>query len=130
MLWMQTGINTFVVTVSEKVTISNPYFLLRIVHDQTHQEFVCLVADTSAYPSRYNRFQVLQGAAPVPLSGEVYVTESGLFHYYIYEQTSSSNLDYTATQGLLEVGKLTFTATLTSDTTYTGYPTTSTVYQG
>lgn len=130
MLWMQTGINTFVVTVSEKVTITNPYYLLRIVHDQTNQEFVCLVADSSAYTDRYNRFQVLQGSSPDPLSGEVYVTESGLFHYYIYEQTSSSNLDYTATQGLLEVGKLTFTATLTSDTTYTGYPTTSTVYQG
>lgn len=130
MLWMQTGINTFVVTVSEKVTITNPYFLLRIVHDQTHQEFVCIVADSSAYPSRYNRFQVLQGSGPDPLSGEIYVTESGLFHYYIYEQTSSSNLDYTQTQGLLEVGKLTFTASYTSDTTYTGYPTTSTVYQG
>ena len=127
---MQTGINTFVVTVSEKVTISNPYFLLRIVHDQTNQEFVCLVADSSLYTSRYNRFQVLQGASPDPLSGDINVTESGLFHYYIYQQRSSTNLDYTATQGLLEVGKLTFTATLTSDTTYTGYPTTSTVYQG
>lgn len=130
MLWMQTGINTFIVTVSEKVTISNPYFLLRIVHDQTHQEFICLVADSSAYTDRYNRFQVLQGAAPDPLDGEINITESGLFHYYIYEQTSSSNLDYTLTQGLLEVGKLTFTATYTSDNTYTGYPTTSTVYQG
>ena len=127
---MQTGINTFVVTVSEKVTITNPYYLLRIVHDQTHNEFVCIVADSSSETERYNRFQVLQGASPDPLSGEINITESGLFHYYIYQQTSSTNLDYTATQGILEVGKLTFALTPTTDNTYTGYPTTSNVYQG
>jgi len=130
MLWFQSGINTLVVTVSEKVTISNPYYLLRIVHDQTNNEFACLVSDSSTETERYNRFQVLQGASPDPLDGEINITESGLFHYYIYEQTSSTNLDYTATQGLLEVGKLTFALTVTADTDYTGYPTTSTVYQG
>jgi len=130
MLWMQSGINTFIVTISEKVTITNPYFLLRIVHDQTNQEFSCIVPDSSTETERYNRLQVTQMTSPDNTDAEINVTESGLFHYYIYEQTSSTNLDYTATQGLLEVGKLTYPLPSVSTTTYTGYPTTSTVYQG
>jgi hypothetical protein len=130
MLWMQSGINTFVVTVTEKVTIANPYYLLRIVHDQTNNEFVCIAPDSSTETERYNRFQVLQVTTPDNTDAEINVTESGLFHYYIYQQTSSTNLDYTLTQGLLEVGKLTFVLTPATDTDYTGYPTTSNVYQG
>lgn len=130
MLWFKSGINTLVVTVTEKVTISNPYYLLRIVHDQTNNEFACIVADTSTETERCNRFQVLQGSSPDPLDGEINITESGLFHYYIYEQSSSTNLNYLNAVGLLEVGKLTFPLSVTADTDYTGYPATSTVYQG
>ena len=130
MLWMESGINTFTVTVTEKVTIANPYYLLRIVHDQTNNEFSCIVADSSDYTERYNRFQVIQMTSPDNLDGEINVTESGLFHYYIYEQSSSTNLNYANAIGLLEVGKLTFPLTVAADTEYTGYPSTSNVYQG
>ena len=127
---MQSGINTFVVTVTENVTITNPYYLLRIVHDQTKKEFVCLVVDTSDYPARYNRFQVTQQSSPDPLDAEINVTESGLFHYYIYEQSSPTNLNYTNAAGLLEVGKLTYPLTAASTATYTGYSVENNVYEG
>lgn len=130
MLWMQSGINTFIVTVSEKVTISNPYYLIRIVHDQTNNEFSCIAPDTSDYTSRYNRFQITQMTTPDNTDAEINVDESGLFHYYIYEQSSSTNLNYLNATGLLEVGKLTFTATTITDNEYEGYPATSNVYQG
>lgn len=127
---MEAGLNTFVVTVTENVTITNPYYLLRIVHDQTKKEFACLVVDSSVYPARYNRFEVTQQTSPDPLQAEINVTETGTFHYYIYEQSSPTNLNYTNAAGLLEVGKLTFPRAAQTNTTYTGYSVENTVYEG
>jgi len=91
--------NKVVVTVTEKVTLAIPYFLFRFVSDATNVEYTFLMANTSLYKDRYDEFSLIEGTT-------VTLNPNGFYHYYIYEQASAINLDYTLAGALLEVGKV------------------------
>jgi hypothetical protein len=106
MIWIIQGeANIIAVTLTEKCTLENPEFLFRLVNDETHKEYTFIAEDTSGYIARYNRFTITETADPDLLNGEVYLPDTGFYHYYIYEQSSSTNLDYTLAVGLVETGK-------------------------
>ena len=71
-------------------------------------EVAFIAADISAYPTRYNKFTIVETAGPqTPTSGIIELSPAGYWHYEVYEQTSTSNLDYTqALPNQLEIGKL------------------------
>ena len=110
-------------TLSERVTLTSPYFLLRLICDTTKTETSCIISDVSPYTYRYNKFLITEKANPTRINGEVYLPTIGGYTYEVYEQLSSTNLDYTLCDnttpieiGVLKVYPLSSTAT----TIYTG----------
>lgn len=88
------------VTLTEKVTISNPYYLFAFTHRLTNQLTTVILTDISTHPERYNQFAVVEGST-INL-------DAGEFEYVIYAQTSSTNLipalaDEEVESGILKV---------------------------
>ncbi len=116
--------NTLIMTLTEKSTLSNPYYLMRLTNDTTRQQKVFLMAgDLSSYTYRYNQFTLTESANEILTSGTVELKPTGFWSYEIFEQASSSNLDPLQTGALVEQGKVKVVGT---DTIYTEHPITLT----
>lgn len=100
------GQNNFLIfTLSEKVTLTNPYYLFSFKHQVLMSSVNFIASDVSGFPTRYNKFLITETTGTVNLtSGVVSLPETGFYEYAIYEQTSSSNLDISNVTGLLEIG--------------------------
>ena len=87
-------------TLWEKKTLSNPNYLFRFIQRTTNDEvrFVVLTtSDTSTAKDRYNRFSfVVNTLFPSAVVGE--------YHYFIYEQASTSNTNPSAAGKMIESG--------------------------
>jgi len=80
-------------------TLTSPNYLFRFVQRTTNEEITFVKTssdDTSAYPDRYRKFSFDVNQLFCGMIGEYY--------FYVYEQMSSSNLDYTAAANLLTFG--------------------------
>lgn len=100
------GQNNFLIfTLSEKVTLTNPYYLFSFKHQVLMSSVNFIASDVSGFPTRYNKFLITETTGTVNLtSGVVSLPETGFYEYAIYEQTSSSNLNVANVTGLLEIG--------------------------
>jgi hypothetical protein len=100
------GQNNFLVfTLTEKVTLSNPYYLFSFKHQVLMSSVNFIASDVSSFPTRFNKFLITETTGTVNLtSGIVSLPETGFYEYSIYEQTSSSNLNTDNATGLLEIG--------------------------
>jgi hypothetical protein len=101
--------NTIILTLNENQTLASPYYLMRCVSDynKTEKAFI-LASDLSIYSNRYNQFTLTESASEVLTSGTVTLNPSGWWTYYVYEQTSSTNLNYRACNNTipLEIGRM------------------------
>ena len=87
------GSNIVDLTLSEKTTITQPVYLFEFVNQITLKKTSFISADISAYPSRYNRFEIVNKIGPNnPLIGEADLTNEGYYFYSVFEQNSTSNL--------------------------------------
>lgn len=89
-------------TLTEKVTLIEPYFLFVFTHVLTKQVVSFIKASTvdeSDFQDRYNQFTI--NTAVVFLNKAI-----GEWHYKIYEQASDTNIDVTLTGAVLEYGKM------------------------
>jgi len=87
-------------TLTEKQTLTTPNYLFRFVNRTTRDEvtFVLVNAlDVSLYKDRYNKFSI---KVPKYFS----LGHIGEYLYFVYEQESAYNVDYTKATGLLEEG--------------------------
>ena len=91
------------VTVTENVTILNPIYLFEFINCTTLESVSFISVDTSAFPSRYNEFEVTLNEIQVPLNAVVWL-DKGQFYYNIYEQLNTTNLTPSLALGLLESG--------------------------
>lgn len=91
-----------IVTLTELVTINDPYFLFIFENIATRQTVAIIYfsgADESDYPDRYNEFTInTQAVFGAYLNGQ--------WLYTAYQQISSTNTNPDATQGILEYGKM------------------------
>jgi len=96
------------VTLTEKVTIANPYFLFAFTHRVTNELTTVILADISTQKERYNKFAVIEGTT--------FDLDAGEFEYVIYAQTSSTNLSPALANEEVESGvlKVQFDVTRTS----------------
>lgn len=96
------------VTLTEKVTIANPYFLFAFTHRTTNELTTVILTDISTQKERYNKFAVVEGST--------FNLDAGEFEYTIYAQTSSTNLSPALANELVESGvlKVQFNVTRTS----------------
>lgn len=108
------GQNNFLIfTLSEKVTLTNPYYLFSFKHQVLMSSVNFIASDVSGFPTRYNKFLITETTGSVNLtSGVVSLPETGFYEYAIYEQTSSSNLNVANVTGLLEIGMVKVESTL------------------
>ena len=92
--------NDIILTLTEKVTIENPYYLF-VFENRTTKGKVKFVKsstdDLSSYPERFNEFTVARAL----------FTEIGKYVYRVYEQDNESNTDETGLN-LLENGQAEF----------------------
>ncbi len=88
-----------ILTLTENVTIDNPYFLFVFTHVLTKNIVAFIAADESLFIGRYNKFTI---NATVLFSGQ----PIGEWHYKIYEQASPSNIDPALSGAILEYGKM------------------------
>ena len=80
--------------------MTSPNYLFRFVNRTTRDEvaFVLINAlDVSPFKDRYNKFSI---KVPKYFS----LGNIGEYLYFVYEQTSAYNIDYTKATGLLEEG--------------------------
>ena len=108
--------NTFDLTLSEKATLTDPFFLFVFKNDLTKEETKKVIGDSSSYIYRYNRFIITEGT-------DITFAPTGDWHYKVYEQTSSTNTDVSQSTGLVEQGKVNVFGT---DTTHAVHSTTRT----
>ena len=96
------------VTLTEKVTIANPYFLFAFTHRVTNELITVILTDISTQKERYNKFAVIEGTT--------FNLDAGEFEYVIYAQTSSTNLSPALANEEVESGvlKVQFDVTRTS----------------
>lgn len=115
-----------ILTLTELATLVAPNFLFVFTHVTTKDQvaFVKLDGDDeSTHPDRYNQYTI----NPAILFAGM---PPGEWHYRIYEQVSTTNLDPTLAGGLVEDGKLLLNRPV--DFAFTKYdsPTTYKTYNG
>jgi hypothetical protein len=95
-------------TLTEKVTIANPYFLFAFTHRTTNEQTVAILTDISTHKERYNEFAVVEGST--------FTLDAGEFEYVVYAQTSPTNLSPALADEEVESGilKVQFDVTRTS----------------
>ena len=121
--------NIVVLTLSEKTTINAPTYLFRFVNKQTNVEYVCIQTDTSVFKSRYNKFTITtQNTTPNPLLGQLKLTLGDEYEYYIYAQESTTNLDYTLSNEMVESGIMRYDKILTNRKVFENGTTTRKVF--
>ena len=97
-------------TLTEKVTISNPKFLFYLTHRQTNKTYAFILTDVSTFTERYNKFSINENT---------YDFFEGEYMYEIYAQTSSSNLNPSLANEQVESGILKVQLEISEEVFYT-----------
>ena len=109
--------NEIALTLKERGTAT--YYLFKFQSDNTEAVEYCIATDSSSFPNRYNRFTITEQTSPDNLNAQVEMTTEGQWRYYVYANSSSSNLDPTCLVEL-ESGIVKVTGTTTPVTSYSG----------
>lgn len=130
MIKLETNTTKLVIlTLTEKVTLTNPKFLFEFINNESHVKYYCISANLSAYKERYDSFNLQLTSSPNNLIGQLNLPV-GEYDYNVYEQASTTNLD---PSGLtkLENGKcIVFNSSPSSETQYNGATLTDVIYEG
>ncbi len=89
--------NTVILTLSEKTTLTNAYYLFEFISDETNNKVYFIPTDISPNKVRYNEFTIIE---PTNMSLTV-----GTYKYTIYEQASSSNTNPSGLN-VVEIGRV------------------------
>ena len=118
MIKLETNTTKLVIlTLTEKVTLTNPKFLFEFINNESHVKYYCISANLSAYKERYDSFNLQLTSSPNNLIGQLNLPV-GEYDYNVYEQASTTNLN---PSGLtkLENGKcIVFNSSPSSETQY------------
>lgn len=119
--------NTLYFTLTEKVTLTSPYFLFEITNQVDNTPIYFIGTDTSSYPSRINKFSIVEGTNN-PTLGQIICTNVGQYNYRVWEQSSSTNLDPANASTLLETGIILVNGTTATTTVYQPTRQTAVIY--
>ena len=101
----------WILTLTEKVTISPVYFLFSFTHRLSNSTTNVLLTDISSYTDRYNKFSVTEGST--------FTLDAGEYIYKVYAQTSDTNTNPDDADELVEEGLLKVDFTPAAKTQYT-----------
>lgn len=130
MIKLETNTTKLVIlTLTEKVTLTNPKFLFEFINNQSQVKYYCISANLSAYKERYDSFNLQLKSSPNNLLGELDLPV-GEYDYNVYEQASTTNLIPTGLNKL-ENGKcIVFNSSPSTTTEYNGATLTDVIYEG
>ena len=101
------SINVVVVTLTEKVTITSPTFLFSF-KSQENNTVNFIASDVSTQTERYNQFSIEEVGSNTGnidyLNGKVQLLPQGQWRYTIYAQTSTTNLNPSLANEIVETG--------------------------
>jgi hypothetical protein len=127
MLLFSSGSNTFDIVVEEKRTIASAKYLFIFTNDLTGKKVACTSTEVTVDGIR-SQFTITVQGTPTPLSAQIYLYNLGFYKYFVYERTAVQiaafnyatvdALDLRTLTGLVDNGKLKFTATATVDAYY------------
>ena len=109
--------NEIALTLTEKGTAA--YYLFKFQSDNTEAVEYCIATDSSLYPERFNKFTITETSTPDNLNAEVELPTEGQWRYFVYANSSATNLDPTGLTEL-ESGIVKVTGITTPVTTYSG----------
>lgn len=114
------SVNTVILTLTEKATITSPTFLFKFTSDITRESVLFICPDVSDYTDRYNKFNITETVlASINLAiGTINLSPTGFWKYEIFEQASTTNLLQSATGARVENGKVKVIGTETVRNTY------------
>ena len=101
----RTSSNVVVFTLTERVTLSSPYFLASLKSRRTNEVKNFILSSNTGSTDRYDKFTITESVTENLTNSTVTLT-GGDWWYKIYEQTSATNLNPDATTSLLEQGIL------------------------
>lgn len=91
----QATTSVFDITLTELVTLTNPFYLFVFTNKQTNEEHKILLSDSSSYPERYNRFIFTEPTDLTLIAGD--------YIYKVYEK-SVANTTIPAEIYMIETG--------------------------
>lgn len=93
-----TALSILMVTATEKVTLSPPYYFLLSLNNREDRSITynLVVTDLSSFPTRYNQFNISTGTSGAWVKGE--------YEYTIYAQSSSNNTNPANANEIVETG--------------------------
>jgi hypothetical protein len=98
--------NTVILTLTEKVTVTGPYFLVKATSRRTNQiKRFLLASNLSGATERYDQFTITETSGTEILTSGTVTLTGGDWWYEVYEQTSSSNLLETASTNTVPIEK-------------------------
>lgn len=107
------SVNTFVLTLTETSTITNPYYLFVFQNEfnKDSQGFQWMGTDTSAYIERYNLFQLKEGVEATFVIGQ--------FTYTVYESENpivivDQAINYYSHLNVVEEGRMVVAGVVTN----------------
>jgi len=120
-------------TCTEKSVLTSPVYVIKFVSDfkRSGDPRYCYVTDSSTYPTRNQKFTIVETTTPTQISNQVKLDTSRSWKYTIYECTSAYiatliNWTQFSSSGLtvVETGRaIVSNSSTTSPQTYTGYQT-------
>jgi hypothetical protein len=97
--------NIVFLTLSEKTTITDPTYLFSFINQTTKvaKNFICDSTSDTDRGQQFNIVEVGLGTEDL-LNGEIKLLSNGTYNYYIYAQSSTSNLDPDDADEMVENG--------------------------
>ena len=103
----QNNVNTVILTLTEKTTITSPFYLFEFVSNSTKQTVYFTGSDISTNKTRYNEFNIeLTTGVSDLLTSVLNLDPNGFYSYSVYSQESPTNLDINNITELVETGKV------------------------
>ena len=82
-------------------SLSSPYYLVRMVNQTTNKEFAYIVSDLASCDFVVSQMiEPGEGGSDDAVNGQLKL-DTGFYILYLYDQASSTNLDYTLSNELL-----------------------------
>jgi len=120
--------SNIVVTLAEKATLAEPFYLFVFTSDVDNTEVIFTGQDLTTFNERYNKFLITETSGTINLtSGVINLTPTGFWSYKAYEMVDSDNLLVSNTTSLVEEGRVkvigeeTFNTAYDNKKTYKGY---------
>lgn len=121
--------NVVLLTLSERTTITNAYYLFTFTNSTTNEVKSFIGLEDSINPFRANEFSIEENSTE-DLVNSVVSLDEGFWTYSIREQASSTNLIVASSGDVVEIGKVYVYEDATQIPTFTEESTTIKAFNG